>query len=439
MARQVADFPGAPREALDIAKGGFIDTVGVLLAARNDPAVHPVQALALEGAPSGEATVLASELRTRAADAALVNATAAHALAMDDVAFACHPSAMLVPALLAAGEAADSSGLQALNAYVVGYELLAGMRLRESGAGTASAWHASGIAGPVAVAGAVCHLWGLPPEQTEHALNIAASMSGGLFANFGTPTKALHVGRAAASGIQAATLAKRGLPASPQAVAALLKAASTGSIDLSATSSDTISLHILAHGLSVKKYPIAYVTHRLVDAAVDIAAKPGFAPAQVASIGVAIGSRQAALAGKHDPRTPLEAKYSVEFAVAGGLLAGGVGLAQLRQDFLDDPQLQRLMASTTITLLEARDPEDPLFSPSDRLRVIMKNGKVLDSGEVAYARGHAHLPMAEADRRRKFDDCLAAGSFGDGARLYHSLQNLDSLPALRRLFQHPTA
>jgi aconitate decarboxylase len=66
--------------------------------------------------------LLTSEMAT-CADATLINGAAGHALDFDDVALGGHPSTVLVPAVLAAGQLKNCSGSDALRAYLVGFEV----------------------------------------------------------------------------------------------------------------------------------------------------------------------------------------------------------------------------------------------------------------------------------------------------------------------------
>ncbi|WP_181779952.1 MmgE/PrpD family protein, partial [Pseudonocardia pini] len=83
----------------------------------------------------------------------MVDGTAAHALDFDDVddALIAHPSAVLVPALLAGGQAPDVSGATLLDAFAVG--IVAG-RAVAAGLGIAEhygrGWHSTGTVGAVA-------------------------------------------------------------------------------------------------------------------------------------------------------------------------------------------------------------------------------------------------------------------------------------------------
>ena len=436
--RFAAELDAVPPEAVAVAKLGIIDAIGVMLAARNEPVVRAIRSVALEGASGGPSSVLLSPQRARAADAALVNGTAAHAFAMDDVASGCHPSAVLMPAILAEGESLGASGADALRAYVVGYELLAELAAREPDPMQPKGWHPTAVLGPIAAAGAMCNLMRLSSAQSAHAIGIAASMSGGLVANFGTQTKALHAGRAAYAGILAARLAAEGVTSAADALersTGLLQILSpAGRVDTGGEFTRTAAdLRIVSNGLSVKKYPVCYSLHRVTDAAIDIAGHEGFDVGKVKRIEVMIGRTQAWMAGNHAPQTALDAKYSVEFAVASGLAARAAGFEQLDEDFLRSPLIQRLIAATAIELRHDVSPDDPIFCASDRVVVHLADGQIVDSGEVPYARGNARLPLTEPELRRKFTDCVAGGGRADAGRLYALLQELDRLADLRSL------
>ena len=135
-----ADVPAAARAA---ARGAVQDTIGVALAGAGEPAARIVQrVLAADGGP-GPSTVLGAAPAGPSA-AALANGTAAHALDFDDMCWVtlAHPSAPLVAAGLAVGEAVDASGRALLDAYVVGFEVEApARRLRRRLRGGGGARH----------------------------------------------------------------------------------------------------------------------------------------------------------------------------------------------------------------------------------------------------------------------------------------------------------
>ena len=265
LTRSLAEFvhaPGfgaLPARAVEIAQSGFIDTVATLIAGREEPVVGIVtRFVAARGSTASEATVLAGTGRAASADAALINGTAGHALDFDDVAMGGHPSTVLVPTVLAEAEALGLGGADAVRAYLVGYEVWSELFRREPDAYHLKGWHPTAVLGTVAAAAASAHLRGLPVDRARHALSLAGSFAAGLVANFGTMTKPLHAGRAAASGIEAAKLAQAGLTAADDAMehhAGYLAALSPkGKADVDApVITRNRPLGILDTGLSIKK------------------------------------------------------------------------------------------------------------------------------------------------------------------------------------------
>ena len=440
LARFSAAFTKAPEAALDIARTGIIDTIGLILAARNEAVVQAVRTVAAQGLPQGSASVLFSQTRLRPGDAAFINATAAHAFAMDDVAWGCHPSAMIFPALLAAGEELGSNGGALLRAWVVGYEVLAELAAREPDSLHPTGWHPSGLLGPIAVTAAVCNLRGFDAEQTARALALAASMGGGMSVNFGTQAKAVQVARVPQSAILAADLAAQGVTASADALerpTGFLRTISPAKrVDIEVPVGKVGGgLRLLSTGLDIKKYPLCYSVHRIADAAIDLSQRPGLDCNQVVRVDIEIGRRQAAMARHVLPQNALEAKYSVPFAVASGLLASAAGFAQLVPEFLASDPVRRLIAVTHVQYRDDASASDPVFSQADRVRVTLADGRVMDSGEVPFARGHARLPIDAGQLQAKFVDCVSSAGIRHGEGLYQALQAFSSLPKVSEIAQ----
>ena len=202
--------------ALEIAKTGFIDTIATMFAGSNEKVVEILSAHYEQFAsPVAEAPVPFLQKMMPAQFAACISGTAAHALDFDDVALSGHPSTVLVPAILAEGYLQNITGLDALEAYLVGYEVWATLIAREPDQYHLKGWHPTGVLGTVGVAAAVSRIKKLDAKTASSALAIAASMASGLVSNFGSMTKPFHAGRAAANGIEAVRLAEMGLTAAP--------------------------------------------------------------------------------------------------------------------------------------------------------------------------------------------------------------------------------
>ncbi|MBN8478305.1 MAG: MmgE/PrpD family protein, partial [Burkholderiales bacterium] len=364
--------------------------------------------------------------------------TSAHALDYDDVALGGHPSTVLVPAVLAAAEAADASGARAIEAYLVGYETWAELASREPDPYHEKGWHPTAVLGTVAAAAAVCRLRGLPADASLRALGVAASMASGLVANFGSMTKPLHAGRAAACAIDAVDLASDGLTSSADALGSATGYLAALSPRGRAERGPPVMrlgsrLRIREAGLSVKRYPVCYSSHRAIDGVLAIVAAHRIVEGEIREIRVTIGPTAAAMLHNHAPATALEARFSLEFAVACAAVAGNVGLRELDDARVADPRVRRLMAAVRIDIADTRCPIEPVFAYTDRVVVTLRDGRELDSGEIRFPRGNARLPMSDEELAVKFTDCATGIDRGLADRLLDSLGRLEALPSVRTL------
>ena len=187
-----------PAEAFEVAKLGFTDCIGTMLAGGIEDAPRIVRDVLK--APGGASSLLLSEASAPAPEAALINGVAAHALDYDDVALRGHPSTVIVPAILAEADEQGSSGADCLRAFIAGYEVWAEIALRDPDQHHMKGWHPTGIFGAPAAAAACAVLLKLDAETTAHALALAVSGSAGLMANFGSMTKPFHAGQSARAG-----------------------------------------------------------------------------------------------------------------------------------------------------------------------------------------------------------------------------------------------
>src|SRR4051812_45466817 len=135
------------------AARAFLDTVGVALAGAAERPATIVQRVIGDGG-DGPCHVLGTGLTTSAGNAALANGTAAHALDYDDMCFVslAHPSAPLVPALLAAAESEGLSGRAVLDAYVVGFEIEARLGRLMNPRHYQRGWHCTSTLGALGAA-----------------------------------------------------------------------------------------------------------------------------------------------------------------------------------------------------------------------------------------------------------------------------------------------
>jgi len=399
-----------PSEGCNIARTGIADCFGVLVAGTRDREIALIDRELGSIFGAALASLIPSGARRSIETAALINGVAAHVLDYDDVGLDGHPSAVLVPAILAQGEVSGASGAEMLTAYIAGYEVWAELLAREPTPLHRKGWHPTTVLGTIAAAAACAKLCGLDATGASAAMAIAASMASGLVANFGTMTKSFQVGRAAQSGVIAARLAKAGLTASLDALehpAGLLAALSPdGKAELDrAFIAGQKEWHIVRHGLNIKRYPICYATHRSIDAVLDLIERYDLSPERVDHIHVSTGKTQSLMLRNSRPQTGLEAKFSMQFAMAAALVARRVGLSELTDGFVLRPEVQAIFPRVSITTTAATI-ESSTFAPADAVEITTRGGETLMSGPVEFAKGSHQRPLSRDELWVKFTDCL---------------------------------
>lgn len=435
-------FEALPVDAVDVVRAGITDCVATTLAGRNEPVTRLLTEV-LRAGSEGEATLCFSEKRSLAPVAACINGTAAHALDYDDVALRGHPSAVIVPAILAESEVLSSSGRDLIAAYVAGYETWANLVDRERGKHHDKGWHPTGIFGPLAAAAACARLRALDTERTTHALGIAASQAGGLMSNFGTMTKPFHAGRAAQSGLIAARFAAGGMTSSPDALEhpqGFLSAVSpAGDFDAGVQPDAARVWQITKQGLSIKKYPICFAAHRAVDGMLELRKARMIDPDDVERVVVELSVLAAKLLRNAKPQTGLAAKFSIQFAMASALIAGRVGLAELKDEFVTRPDVQALMARVVVETNERYDQETPVQSVSDRVDIFLCSGEHIAGAPVRRPLGHPSRPLPASALKSKFVECARAGGADAQAAegLFDRLQHVDTLTSVKDLAARP--
>jgi 2-methylcitrate dehydratase PrpD len=425
-----------PPAALPFIRIGFTDCVATLIAGRHGEIVNMLREVLQPAA--GQSRLLFDLGTAHAPDAALINGTAAHALDFDDAAQKGHVSAVLVPAILAEGDACGSDGRRMATAYAAGYEAWTELLRREPDHYHNRSWHPTGVFGSVAAAAACASLHGLTVEQTVHALAIAGSQSAGLIANFGSMTKPYHAGRAAQAGVLAARLAQKGFTGSPDALEhpkGLMHGISPqGRVDVDSPIEAGREWKLPRGGVNTKKYPTCFATHRALDGALDLLTQHPIDAVQVEQVTVTISRRNKSTLRFEQPRTALQAKFSMQFAIASALLVRRCGLLELQDDFVERADVQQLMQRVRVLPEDREDPRRPGEAPQDTVVVETRDGRRFTRA-VDHVRGGPELPLLPGELFAKFESCLAAGGMHvDPRPLFEALMAVDSLSGTAALY-----
>jgi 2-methylcitrate dehydratase PrpD len=434
-------FEALPTAVVNVAKQGFTDCIGVMLAGSREPVTQAFERVLLADAPAGPANLYFSEKRTTAPAAAWINGTAAHALDYDDVALkGSHPSAVLVPAILAEAQALNASGRDMLVAYNAGYEVWADLIARERGNYQRKGWHPTGIFGAIGAAAACASLHGLDAPACAHALGIAASEASGVMSNLGSMVKPTHPGKAAASGIYAARFAAAGVRATTDALehaqGFLAAISPAGDVDLDTPPRlPPEQWQMEKQGLSIKQYPVCYRAHRAIDAMLGLLKKRPVASHDVKEIRVSFSNSHHVILKNHDPHTAIAAKFSIEFALACALLTGRVGLRDLTDTFVKSAAVRNLMKRVAIDINPVEDPGTSGYAPYDCVAIRLADDSVLKSDNVRYALGDPHTPLSAENLWVKFEGCVAWSELKlDAGMLFAQLQALEKVDIVNALF-----
>jgi len=339
-----------PQRTREVARLAILDTLGCGVYGYNTPWAKTLLKWAQGSPVRGEATVWGEAAPSlRAADAALVNGTAAHAFELDDYHNAkLHAGAVVVPAAVAMAEKLGSDGERLVTAIAAGYEVMirSSLALNPSAA-RLRGWHLTGVCGPLGAAAACASLIGLNEEQTAWALGLAGTQGAGTWAfnADGTMSKRFHAGKAAHSGVMAAELAALGFTGPTQIYefhdGGVLKAFSDASDPAPLTADLGVVYQLDAN--RIKPYSCCGSTHSYVDAAFELRRRLGTPWDVKRRVRVGMAKVVDVQCGfDYVPSTALNAQMSLRYVVAAALLEGQALPPQFSDAKLSDPVLTDL-------------------------------------------------------------------------------------------------
>jgi 2-methylcitrate dehydratase PrpD len=421
----------APPEVTEAAKAGVLDTTGVILAGAPEPVTRIVAEAVAEDGARPAADELGAELRTSAEGAALVNGTSGHALDYDDVndSVRGHPSVAILPAALAVAQSVRAPGRALLEAYIAGVEVMAKLGRAMGPAHYRGGWHATSTLGTLGAAMAAGRLLGLDAGRLGHALAIAVSEASGCQQNFGTMTKPFHPGHAARCGVHAARLAQRGMTGAGAAVEgpvgffAVFSFGEARTTELAGTLGRPFDL--VSPGLSVKKYPCCFQTHRAADGVLDLVEVHEIRPDDVEGVTVTVppGGRHALIYER--PQTGLQGKFSMPYVVAAAILDRRLGLESFADAAVARAEAQALLRTvTTVEDPTINDTWNPSTGGYVTIEIRTRGGRRL-ARRVDHPRGSPAAPLRREELVAKFRDC--AGRVLEAEAIDRALVLLESI------------
>lgn len=435
LSRAVARFAATlswdqlPPGARHAARRTTANAVGLAVGASGHEAVRAAAAALRALGVRGSNGVLGRPELSSATGAAMLNGMAIHVEDFDDTHLptVLHPGAPTVPAALAAAELMNASGTQLLEGVVAGVEVASRVGNGLGPGHFDRGWHVTGTVGHLAAAVAAGRVLRLSEDQMLTALAVAATLAAGHTEQLGSMTKALHPGKAAADGVQAAVLARSGLTAPARPL--------EGPRGMGSLMSPRLDAKEVLAGLgdrwevednAFKPYSCGIVSHPVIDAAVAL--RPRVAAAEIASVEVIVRPVVLEVMGVREPRTGLQSKFSVYHCFAVGLLDGAAGPAQYSDERALAPEIAALRRTVTATV----DPGLP--KDACRVVVVLRDGRRLVQ-EVAHATGSVDAPMTDEQLRAKFDLVVAPVLGRSADRLWNCVWGLPDLEGVGVLFR----
>lgn len=358
---------GFTPEATDfsLAQRSLVDTAAVALAARR----HPIGAFVAD-----------------APDAARW-ATLGHVLDFDDlhIESTTHISVVVVPAVLAAGGDMYS--------YLAGSGVMARLGAMLGWHHYSAGWHATATAGAPAAAVAAGTALGLSNERLATAMTLTVSAAGGVQDAFGTHGKSLQVGFAAQAGVRAALLARAGATAESGAIDTWLDL-------LGASSPLDITGPAVPGGLAVKVYPCCYAMQRPIAALREVRER---VRPPVRRVLVRTPEDTVRPLIHDEPRTGLEGKFSLPYAVATALLDDYPDFAAFTDAAVSRARARELLGS--VEVVPTGDDGGGLLAGEVDIE-IEHDGDPLRA-RLEYPPGSPARPPTDAEMREKLQACGA--------------------------------
>jgi len=433
-----------PADVAREAKHRILDTLAAMVSgARLKPGEMAIRYARAQGGVA-EATVVATDLRTTAVNAALANGMFAHADETDDFepATKAHPGSAVVPAALAMAEREGSSGVALLHAVALGYDLCCRFLLA-LGPDLVRGSHrsAEGTSSTMGAVGSAASLARLDEKAMRHALSYAAQQVSGIWS---WVRDAEHVekafdfsGMGARNGVTAAIMAQMGF----SGVRDVLDGEHNA---LVALSSDPKPEEMVA-GLgsryfvtetAIKPYSVGYPIQAPLDAFLRLHREHGLTPDNVERIVVRLPEDGARVVD--DRAMPdVNCQHIISLALVDGTVSFEGSHSYER---MKDPQVRAV--KERVQLIADRALMDRAAPRSGRVEVTLKDGRTV-SAFTRHAPGTKENPLdtesVNAKARLLMVPVLGPAKTEEVIRRVNALEALSDLRELRPFLSHATA
>lgn len=440
-------FADLPKEVIERIKLSVLDSIGCCLFGATLPWTRKVADLAIAEGARPAASLMGMGRKTSVALAALVNGTAGHAFELDDIhkESIIHIGSLATPVAFAfAEERKGTTGPDIITAMTAGYEVGA----RVGNAATMSlffrGFHPQGTSGAFAAAATAARMLALDASRFQHALGIAGSQAGGLMAaQEGAMVKRFHSGRAAQSGVYAASLAA----ADFTGILDVLEAPYGGYLTCYSNEPNpprlTAGLGTTWETLNVGYKPHAAVTsiHTALDGLAEIMRENRLKAEDVERVEAGLSPMtHVHCAWEYKAQGVTAAQMNLYYGLAAIALDGMAFTEQYREGRLGDPKILDFIRRITAYVDAEIEGMGAPFRHAARMKVRAKGGRSFEK-LLLHRRGSPEHPLKPEDIEYKFrhvvSPCLSRAHTDRIVKLVGSLEQLQDLSELIGLVAAP--
>ncbi|MDH5750510.1 MAG: MmgE/PrpD family protein, partial [Rhodospirillales bacterium] len=165
-------------------------------------------------------------------------------------------------------------------------------------------------------------------------------------------------------------------------------------------------LDIIDPGIAFKQYPCCASTHSAIDAILTICREHGLKGDQIASITSWTHPRRLRHTNRPNPKSGLDAKFSVQYCLARAALDGNVRLNHFEDVVINDPGVREMMSRITAEPHpeSKMDTSEHFFAD---VTVKTREGESFRAFVDRPAGRDRDHPLPEGTLERKFEDCAS--------------------------------
>ncbi len=430
-----------PADVTREAKHRILDTIGAMISGSHlTPGEAAIRYVQTQGGKE-EASVLTTNMRTSAVNAALANAMFAHADETDDFepVTKAHPGCAVVPAAFAVGEREGRPGTEVLRAVVLGYDLCCRF-LMALGPDHVRGTHrsAEGTSSTFGAAAAAASLARLDERGMRYALSYAAQQVSGLW-SWTRDTEHIEkafdfAGMGARNGVSAALMVQSGFTGVADVLDGehnMIEALSTEPKPEEMVAD--LGRRFYVTETAIKTFSVGYPIQAPLDALLALRREHGLTPANVARIVARLPEDGALIVSNR-----AMPDVNLQYVLAVGLLDGTISFEDSHsQARMKDPQV--LAVKERVELVADRALMDPDAPRSGRVEVTLRDGRTV-THFTRYPPGTKENPLDTNGVNEKARGLIEPVLGRDRtARVIQTVNEMETLGNIRDLIRLMTA